>query len=180
MGYTAPTTLPSGYFVTPTEWNRDIVDNVTFLANPPACRVYKSTSMAIAHNTLTVCTFDTERYDTDSMHSTSADTSRITINTPGLYLITAHMVWQADTDYTRRLMDILLGGATILARKSDESPAHAVANDEGWNLSTVYKLAATNYLELRVFQTNTSGGSNNLTAALNYSPEISATWVGLG
>lgn len=180
MAYTTPRTWVAGEHPTAAQFNANIRDNVSFLANPPACRVYRATSQSITNNSLTVVTFDTERYDTDSMHSTSSLTSRITINTAGIYVVSAHIVWQADTDYTRRLFDLLLNGATIIARKSDESAAHGIANDEGWNLSTQYKLAAADYVEVRVFQTNTSAGANNVTAATNYSPEFAATWVGKG
>lgn len=57
------------------------------LAIIPACRLTRtSTSQAISRNTFTAITFDSEAFDTDSMHSTSSNTSRITINTAGLYL----------------------------------------------------------------------------------------------
>lgn len=148
--------------------------------SPPACRVYRSTSQAITNAALTALTFDTERYDNDTMHSTVSNTNRITLTTAGLYVVGGHISWQADTDYTRRICYIQVSGAAIIARQSDESPAHALANAEEWSLSTTYKLAANDYIELVVFQTNTSAGANNIVASLAYSPEFYATWVGVG
>lgn len=180
MGYTAPTTRATGYLVTAANWNTDLVDNITFLANPPACRVYHSVNQSITHGALTTLAFNSERYDTASLHDTVTNNSRITIPVAGIYTVTTHVVWQADTDYTRRIVDILLNGATLIARKDDESPGHVVALDEGWALTTAYKFAVNDYVEVRVFQQNTSVGANNVMTFANYSPEFAATWIGLG
>lgn len=49
------------------------------------CALYKSANQSISGSTQTLITFDTELYDTNSYHSTSSNTSRITIPTTGKY-----------------------------------------------------------------------------------------------
>ncbi len=43
------------------------------------CNLYKTGNQSIAHDTQTALTFDAESFDTDAFHSTSTNTSRITI-----------------------------------------------------------------------------------------------------
>jgi hypothetical protein len=45
------------------------------------CLLYKTAHQSIAHDTQTALTFDAESFDTDAFHSTSSNTSRITIPT---------------------------------------------------------------------------------------------------
>lgn len=177
--YGTPRTWSAGERPTAAQFNAEFRDWIAALANPPACRVYRASSQAINSGALTAVTFDTERYDTDTMHSTSVNTSRVTFTTAGLYEVGANLSWQADTDYTRRIAYLQVNAAAIIARISDES-THSLANAEEWNLKTTWKMAAADYVELVVYQTNTSNNANNIVAASAYSPEIWATRKGAG
>jgi hypothetical protein len=177
--YTSLTTVASGDVIDPA-WGNLVDTNLDFLANPPACRVYRTTNQSIPNAAFTILTFDAERYDTAGLHSTSVATSRITIGTAGLYLVTGHIEWGGDGDYLRRIFDVLLNGATTIARHSNETAAQNIPNSEPWSIATAYKFAANDYVELRVYQSNTSAAANNINAVTNYSPEFSATWIGLG
>jgi hypothetical protein len=58
----------------------------------PACRLTRSSAaQTFANNTFTAITFDSEAFDTDAMHSTASNTSRITINTAGVYVFNAQI-----------------------------------------------------------------------------------------
>ena len=181
MAYSAPTTKTTGTLITSTIWNQDVVDNVLFLANPPACRVYNSISQNITDNTELALTFDSERFDTDNMHSTSSNTSRITFNTAGVYIVTFTCELPADTTYQRVYAHIKLNGATSLA----VSDSYAMTSS-GYgaavfvNVTTIYKFAATNYVQALVFQDNSGGAAKSALASPNYSAEFAACWVGLG
>jgi len=50
------------------------------------CRVFNSASLSTSSGVTLVLTFDSERYDTDSMHSTTTNTDRITFTTGGTYV----------------------------------------------------------------------------------------------
>lgn len=149
--------------------------------DPPTCRVFNSGNISVNNNAVTALTFDSERFDTDSMHSVATNTSRITINTAGVYLITGHVIWGADTDYTRRFIDFFVSNATIIARQEMDFTTPAInASGEAWSLASIYKFAVNDYVEFRAFQQNTSAGANNILATGNLSPEFAACWISSG
>lgn len=143
--------------------------------DPPACRVHHSAVQSIPNNTETPLLFNSKRYDTDSMHSTSVNTSRITLNTAGLYVVSGNIQWAANATGPRQI-GIRLNGGTYLAIELDPSAGASIVHQQ--NVTTVYKFAATNYVELVAYQA--SGAALNSNAAGNYSPEFSATWIGSG
>lgn len=136
----------------------------------PSARVYNDANISIDHNTLTALTFNTERYDTASFHSTSSNTSRLTAPTAGLYIIGGSAQFAVNATGRRRV-SIRLNGTTEIAVQEPAVDADAAIN---WSaaLSTSYELAASDYVELLVFQT--SGGALNVAAQNNHSPEF---WI---
>lgn len=179
MPYVEPTSRATGYLVTAANWNQDVVDNVSFLANPPACRVYHNTTQSIAHGVFQAVVFNSERFDTDSMHSTASNTSRITINTAGLYLVTGHTEFVTATDYTEHLVGFKVNGSTFIAFVRDKDPGTA-SDTRLYSVATTWKFAATDYVELFVFQGNGAAAARNLSGTAAYGTEFSATWIGRG
>jgi hypothetical protein len=139
-----------------------------------AVRAYNSADISIANATLTALTFDSERYDTDSMHSTVSNTGRITFTTAGVYNLTFNGVFASNaTGY--RVASFRLNGTTYIGYFSQM----AVSGDSTYlNVTTQYKFAAGDYIEVVVYQT--SGGALNIQVAANYSPEVSAAKVATG
>lgn len=179
MPYTTPTTRSTGLLVTASIWNTDLVNNILFLADPPACRVYNSSNISCADAAVTTLTFNSERFDTDNMHSTVSQTSRITFNTAGVYVVTFNAECQSGNDYSAWFCDFFLNGATTIANVRFKPNTDALYN-HNLHLSTLYKFAAADYIEVRVFQDNTANTARNVLAAGNYSPEFSAHWIGQG
>lgn len=177
MAYSAPPQVTPGEYVDEIDWNR-LVDDITFLANPPACRVYHNTTQAVGDNVSALVLFNSERYDTDSMHSTSVNTGRITFNTAGIYIVTFNCLFAAGADYATVYGEIRLNGVTPLVWHTNQ--ANAVSQTPSINLVTAYKFAAADYIEARVVQDNTASASRNIINSGNSSPEFAATWVGLG
>lgn len=153
--------------------------NINMLADPPACRVFHSVNQSILHNTNTAVLFNSERYDTDSMHSTAALTTRITINTAGLYLVGANVDFAPDTDYFDLFLYLRIDGTTQIAFTRDVNPGTASLS-RIMNINTVYKFAVAQYVEVIVLQSNTSTAANNIEAFASRSPEFWATWIGRG
>lgn len=178
MAYQAPRTWVAGEYPTAAEYNQDLRDNVSFLANPPACFVYNSANQPINDATETTLTFDSERHDTDSMHSTSSNTGRITFNTAGLYLIEGNIRIAAGADYSMAYLSIRRDGTTEIAivlhttTTFNTNPILCV--------SVVRKFTATQYVELRAYQDNTANTARNVLNNAESSPTFSATWIGLG
>jgi hypothetical protein len=179
LAYTTPSTIAAAQLVTSSLMNTEWVENIKFLANPPSCRVYHNAAQSITNNSVAVCSFNSERWDTDSMHSTSVNTSRITINTAGLYIVTFHIEFESASNYTNTAAVIKMNGTTDLGQQYRVEgngvtivPRHSVA--------TVYKFSAGNYVEGLVFQINAGGSARNLTSTAQFSPEMTATWIGFG
>jgi hypothetical protein len=96
-----------------------------------------------------------------------------------VYVVSFTGIVEADNDYNFLYAYIRANGATPLAMTGLGSLL-----DLGWgpalNLSTVYKFAVNDYVEVRISQKNTSAGAHNLSSLANYSPEFAAQWVSLG
>lgn len=173
MPYTTPTTITTGQFITAALMNSDWVENIKFLANPPTCRVYNSSALSIPNGGETVLTFNSENHDVDSMHSTSVNTSRITFNTAGVYVVTLQV-------------DFVTNGTGMRYAYIEHSTAGAIglvgcpANGSigtALTVTTQFKVAAGSYVQAKAWQN--SGGSLNISANA-YSPVFAATWVGQG
>lgn len=177
MPYTVPTTVTTGEFVTAARMNSDWVENIRFLANPPACRVHHSAAQSIANATETTAAFNSERFDTAAMHDTATLNSRITFATAGLYLVTFTGKYATAADYTATTCRIRLNGVTYIADGTSERNA---AIESRIQTTTLYKFAAGDYIEVRLYQTNSAAAARNLEVSANWSPELMAVWVGLG
>ena len=180
MPYTTPHTITVGELVTVDTMNDEWGGNVAFLANPPSCRVYNNANISVADNTVsTVSGFNTERWDTNSMHSTVTNSDRITINTAGLYIVTFAGLFESGNDYDEVFCAIRLNGGNHIAEATASNDADTTSNPR-MSVTTVYKLAVADYLTVRVYQNNATNAARNLVAQANTSPEFGATWIGLG
>ena len=83
--YNTIPTVSTGDVYTATAHN-NIVTNVNNTRVPPAVRLTGSANLT-GYGSGNVITYNTETYDTDDMHSTSTNTSRITFQTAGVYLV---------------------------------------------------------------------------------------------
>jgi hypothetical protein len=124
-------------------------------------KVYNSTGIAIPNNAWTELTFDSEKYDTDNIHSITTNTSRLTCQTSGKYLIVGNA--QFDNDATGiRGYRILLNGTTILAEIQEDGMGFNVAT-----ISIIHDLNVNDYVELEVYH---QVGSLDIIAFDDYSP----------
>ena len=125
-----------------------------------AARVTKSGAQSITTSSDTLLTWDTETLDSDSIHSTSVNTGRITIVTPGTYAIGAFVEWATNAAGGRQAY-IRLNGTTIIAR--DARPATSTTYFPSCSPATLYPLNTGDYLEVFVYQD--SGGSLNVNSS---------------
>lgn len=178
VAWTNPTTRSTGNTITASIWNADVVDNLDWLGGEatggkPSCRVYNSSNFSVAHDVQTAITFNSERWDNGAMHSTSVNTSRITIPSGGggKYLIGGHVSYDSNATGGRSTL-IVVNGSTIVAGHSDNALTALPLNH---SISTMYPLSAGDYVELHVYQT--SGGNLDIVAGGNYTPEFWAMWM---
>lgn len=102
---TVPTTqtFNAGEKVTASKLNAATKTVLDFLMNPPRVNAYAGTAISVSSGTSTLLTFDSESWDTDSMHSTTTNPSRITINTSGQYLVTFYARFPSNSTGYRQL-----------------------------------------------------------------------------
>jgi hypothetical protein len=144
------------------------------------CRVYNTAELTVTTGTWTRSTFNTERYDTDTMHSTSSNTGRITFTTAGKYIVLGNCRWTIPISAAgARLTFISLNGTpgaggTLLGGWEDY-PA-IVGNALSHIVGVIYEFAATDYVEL--FHYTNSGSNDTIGADGNYTPEFMAQRIG--
>lgn len=75
-----------------------------FLMNPPRVNAFlNSGTISLTSGTSTLITLEGESWDTDSMHSTASNTSRITIRTSGQYLVSFYARFLTNSTGYRQL-----------------------------------------------------------------------------
>jgi len=131
-----------------------------------SARVFNSAAQAILNSTGTVILFDSERYDTDTIHSTSTNTGRLTATTAGKYLITMTLGMTSNAT-GRRQLSLLLNGATNIGIVEWDTNQNSTTYSV---VTTIYDLAATDYVEVVMFQS--SGVTLNTIQAGDFSPEF--------
>jgi hypothetical protein len=124
---------------------------------------------------LTAITFNNEIFDTDTMHDTLVNPSRITFKTAGIYLVIFQGMWMSSiaTDPTaKRLFYIKINGTSNIGVTGlagiDESMMYSV--------QTIQKFNVNDYVEALVSQN--TGLDLNMLAYASYAPIFSAVWLG--
>lgn len=141
------------------------------ILDPPVVHAYRTVRTTIPNEAAQILFFNETRYDTDSMHDTENDQSRLTINTPGIYLVTLNVTWNRNEDGDRAAF-IRRNGADFLALESK----HAGDADlfVGHSLSIEENFEAGDYLEAMVKQ---DSGTGLGIEATRYSPVFSAMFM---
>src|SRR5215467_11070207 len=138
---------------------QQIGDYIKKIGAVSRARVYNSshiTGLNLDGAGQTVITYDSERYDTDSYHSTSSNTGRLTVPVTGFYLVTLNIqveftstsgITRPWTVYT----GVRLNGSTEVAL--DTKPTGAVQGSGG----TLYPVASLLLTSLAVIYPATAG-----------------------
>lgn len=137
----------------------------------PACRLFHSASVSIPLAGIeTLLPWDSEVYDTDSMHDTATNNTRIYIKTPGLYRVSCQVAWPNNTSGYRELGFRRNGVAVAW---SDMSPVGPSQYQQGF---AIIMCAAGDYLEVGAIQ---GAGSLSLTSGQPYT-WFAAEMIGSG
>lgn len=121
------------------------------------CRAYHTLDQSTANATETTLAFNSERFDTDTIHDTATNNSRLTCRSAGKYQITAFVTWGANATGNRYISIHLNGGAVAIAAMRQLPVA---GQETEMDLPTLYSLAVGDYLEVHAYQT--SGGALNV------------------
>ena len=149
-------------------------------------RIEAHAAQAVATATATDVVYDTVAFDTDGMANLAGDSRKLTVNTPGLYLVVCETTWDANTA-GRRLNGITVngfisGGAVFQATDSRNaiftpvaSPGHTPNTSVG-----IFSAVAGDYFASGCLQG--SGGNlncNGLQAGSNQDNFLSAIAIGV-
>lgn len=136
----------------------------------PALLAYRSSVQSIATATYTAVAWNAESWDTAGMHSTSTQTERLWIRTPGAWEVTAQVAFSSNATGARTVV-VRKNGVAYVARLQ-QMPATGVAT-----ISPVHAevtVAAGDYLEVLAYQS--SGGNLDVAAGRDYT-WVSARWL---
>lgn len=184
MGLTSWYSFSTNEVLTSAKMNEQLRDNGRWLSHnatggAPMCRVYQSATLS-GHATGAAITFDSERFDLGSMHSTVSNTSRITIpaSSGGKYLVgvNARFTSLYDASGSAELMlGLRVNGTTYIAAENQIQEAGATRTIR-LGCTTLWQFAAADYVEALVDYTNMT--TVDVIAASSYGPEMWALWVG--
>jgi hypothetical protein len=113
-------------------------------------KVFNSANFNLPNNVYTLLTFNSESFDTDAFHSTSTNTSRLTIpaGKAGKYRVLYTGVVSAMAASTKLVPRIYKNGAGDSLTVTQGS----YADDTMAFISAIYDLSATDYLEIYIYQ----------------------------
>lgn len=134
-------------------------------ATAPGCYVTNSVAQSIPNNAFTALTFDSEIFNVGPLHSTSVNSSRITIpaGQAGRYLFGASSLIAASA-VGQRIVQFLINGTTEIGGDIVGNPGATFT--ESLLATALLVLAVGDYVEVRVYQN--SGGALDAGAAIDY------------
>ncbi len=141
-----------------------------------ACRVSRATTQTITDATETTVAFTTEDFDTDTMHDTVTNNTRITINTAGIYAVSFGCEFSGSTAYARIYAKVNLNATTVIAFEQLAGIGSGSPLAQRLCMSTLYQFDVADYIEVIVYQS--SGGSRTLSVQTDYSPMFAAARIG--
>lgn len=156
-----------------------IGDNEKFLKNVDRARVYKSAAQTVATAAWEHLSFDTEDYDTNSLHNNASNTQRLTAAVDGWYVACLQVSFAANST----------GRRDIQIRKNDSSTdgssgtrwARVTLGSLGGSDSTIMQcsaylyLSATDYVKGCAWQNSGGGLDVESGSATTW---FSLTWLG--
>ena len=167
--------VTDGTQVSSSVWNSQVKGNLEHLYSVPRCVAYKSAAQSISTGSWQDVTWDSESFDTASIHDTSTNTERFTLVRDGLWLVVAQVVFASNStgDRLGRLLLNGVGGAPL----SQVNLHTASGNTTRFTVQTlVYTSTTTDYVGLQVYQD--SGGALNLSGGSAASTSLSVVWLG--
>jgi len=117
-------------------------------------QVHHNATQSISNTTNTILAFNTEDFDTDSMHDNSTNNNRLVATTAGKYLVVGKVEWQDSTTGSRFILIANQDGATqaVTGGKTTDTTAFTMGNI----VTCLVDMDADDWVELRVFHNHGS------------------------
>lgn len=162
-----PPTFVAGQVLTAAQCN-SLVTCLNFWAAPPKALIYNNANQSVPNNTLTLITHNSESFDTDGMHDTVTNNSRLYARTAGYYTISGTLSFVTNGTGTRGIQIRLnaagsSSGGTLLYDLTFSAVAGAQTTVVLPQFT--YPMALDDYVEM--FGNQTSGGALNTSSGFN-------------
>uniref|UniRef100_UPI003F4915F3 hypothetical protein n=1 Tax=Pseudonocardia sp. CA-138482 TaxID=3240023 RepID=UPI003F4915F3 len=174
-----PSDVPQAF-----DFNNQIRGTLLLRSHPPAVSVRNATNLTVPDSTQTLMTWDTNEFDSDTMHPPgSATPSRLTAQTIGRYRVMASVVWIKNDTKAHQIMirknsgGSATGGAAvgIGAKYGSDNVLFEQASSFA---SAEVILGQGDYVECFVYQA--SGSSSTVSHSVNQASRFGAVWIAIG
>lgn len=174
--YTSVPSVSTGDVYQASTYNTYTAQNLNNLIVPPACKAVRTTAQSVNTATITAIAFTAaDEFDTDSMHDTVTNNTRITVNTVGLYIVTGCINLTPNATGAYRTAMIRKNGSTELAYQNMGSGPGT--GQTRINVTTIdFASAATDYYELCAY--HESGGPLDTVNAGGFHAHLEVAWIG--
>jgi hypothetical protein len=140
---------------------KTLAETKTILGMDISCRAYNSAVETIGNASVTLITFDSESWDTDTMHDTSTNPGRITCKIAGKYIVTATVGWAVGGGALRMIQ--LKKNASVM---SENRMPNIVSNYVYNNIAMILDLAINDYITVSGYQ-DSGGDLDTLSGVAN-------------
>lgn len=147
-------------------------DEIEAAKQKQGCRVFHSTFQSVQNENWLDVTFNSERWDTDEIHSTTVNPERLTCKTAGKYQIQGNLTYQANAAGIRRIA--ITQNDTFIA--FDARPSMGGALYTYAHLSTITDLEVNDFVTLNAWQN--TGGTIWLFHTADFAPEFMMHRIG--
>jgi hypothetical protein len=154
--------------------NANTTQALRFLLDPPKCIVYytNGSNTLLANTSFTDIPMGGEAVDNDNMHSTTTNAQRITINTPGTYLLHGMGNFGNTSAGSARVLQIKKNDLTTVAYQLNVNlPLTAI-----FGVSVVCQLVAGDWVTLQGWHNQGSGLTLSMTNGLG-NTQFAAHWL---
>lgn len=111
----------------------NLEDPIALALDAPSVRVHRSGSQAIVQNVNVTMTYNVEVYDNDGMADLFVSNTTVTVNTPGIYLVSGSVVVQPSGAGGGAIALVLVSSGAILTNPVGIS--RAIDNDKDTSVS---------------------------------------------
>lgn len=163
MNFVTVADKSAGDGISESDWDSFFRDNINNLMTPPTAKAYRRSNQSVPNNAITSVVFVTEEWDTDGMIDLVANSGRITVVTPGIYMVMARIVFAGNGTGYRTIHLVRYNAAGVAQNDIEfrqDSPGTVAGTVGG---AFMFQCIATDYFRVEVFQN--SGGALNLTEA---------------
>lgn len=175
-----PFDATTNQLLTASQWDSQVRDVLLWLMGNgtngvyPRAHIYDNTTFVVPHNSATLITFAAEINDTDSMHSTSTNPSRIIFTTAGYYDVDAlftigQFTYSVLTTECRLNAGGVAGGGTSL-RSQPYDPGNT---NMFHHIRRFFN--AGDYIEY--FITQNHGGATASLSSASFGTRVFVTWL---